>query len=108
MQDWEEHSRVDHAHLHLAIICGKVSAVIGKEDTDYQGLGSRWLTQDKPWLTFVVTHDESSCDKFIHDTYFFRSLLTEDMTEVVEIDKKNSPLPNVFSRTLNNCNQTKS
>jgi hypothetical protein len=84
--------------MHLAIMGGgggKVSAAIGKQDTDFKGLGSRWLTQDKPWLAFVVTHHESSCEKLIHDIYCTpcRNLFASDSTEVADIDNCLSPLP---------------
>ena len=60
--------------MYLAIMrsaggSGNVPKAITHGTTDYQGLGSRWLTQNKPWLSFVVTHEASCCDSLIHEIY---------------------------------------
>lgn len=80
--------------MRLAIMHGgKVSPALGNDATDFKGLGSRWLTQDKPWLTFIVTHEESSCERIIHEIYCSpcRNFFASDMTEVTRIDKMFSP-----------------
>jgi serine/threonine protein kinase len=80
--------------IRLAIMhSGNISRALGNDTTDFKGLGSRWLTQDKPWLTFIVTHEKSSCEELIHEIYCTpcRNFFESDMTEVTRIDQMFSP-----------------
>lgn len=83
--------------IHLVLMRGgKVSRDIGNDSIDFKSLGRQWLTQNKQWLTFVVTHDVSSCEKVIHDLYCMpcKTLFASDTTELVaKIDKLFSPCP---------------
>ena len=93
--------------MYLAIMrsaggSGNVPKAITHGTTDYQGLGSRWLLQNKPWLMFVVTHEASCCDSLIHKIYCAPccKFFTDDMEEVAELDTWFSPLPATLRRAL--------
>ena len=86
--------------MYLAIMTsaggsGNVPKAIMQGTTDYLGLGSRWLTQNKPWLMYVVTHEASCCDSLIHKIYCAPccTFFADNMDEVAELDKWFSPLP---------------
>jgi serine/threonine protein kinase len=86
--------------IHLVLMRGgKASRDIGKDSIDFKSLGRLWLTQNKQWLAFVVTHHVSSCKKVIHDLYCMpcKALFTLDTTELVaKIDKFFSPCPKML------------
>ena len=77
--------------IYLAIMSsggGSVSDALRNKKTDFKGLGSRWLTQNKPWLSFVVTHKANCCDELIHDIYCkpCSQLFAEDIDVVAQLD----------------------
>ena len=77
--------------IYLAIMSsggGSVSDALWNKETDFKGLGSRWLTQSKPWLSFVVTHKANGCDQLIHDIYCkpCSQLFAEDIDVVAQLD----------------------
>jgi hypothetical protein len=93
--------------MYLAIMrsvggSGNLPKAITHGKTDYQGLGSLWLTQDKPWLMFVVTHEASCCDSLIHEIYCAPccAFFADYMDEVAELDTWFSPLPATLRRAL--------